>query len=333
MVCEPLHLLMVEDSEEDTLLLMRELTRQGFISTHLRVETEADFLAALKSASWDAVIADYVLPKFSGPAALECLRHTGSDLPFIMISGIYGEEAAVAMIKAGANDYLMKGNLGRLGSALERELAAAENRRRLKNTENATQFLAAIVASSEDAIYGKNLDSLIVSWNPAAERIYGYTAAEIIGKSIVPLFPLNRRDELLDNFAAVRRGETVGILNTERRHKNGEIIPVSVIVSPIWDAGGKIIGASTIARDIRRQKQAEREREQLIESLSEAASHVRRLAGMLPICAACKRIRDDQGYWQQVETYISKHADVIFSHGLCPICIAEYERQSDLKVG
>ncbi len=157
-----------------------------------------------------------------------------------------------------------------------------------------------------------------MSWNPAAERIYGYKAEEIIGKSIAALFPPRHGDELLDILSAVRRGEIVGPQETKRRHKSGKIIPVSIIVSPIKNAHGKIIGASTIARDISRQKETERQRQQLIESLTAAGQEVRALAGMLPICAACKRIRDDKGYWQQVESYISEHSEVIFSHGLCP---------------
>jgi PAS domain S-box-containing protein len=323
-----LHILIVEDDEADALILLRELTVQGFDPVHRRVETKAAFLAALESQPWDAVISDYVMPEFSGPEALKCFRQTGLDVPFVMVSGIYGEETAVEMMKAGANDYLLKKNLSRLAPALERELEAARDRRRLKSAEAATQYLAAIVESSEDAIYGKSLDSLIVSWNPAAERIYGYKAEEIIGKSIAVLFPLHRREELLDILSAVRRGEIVVLQETERQHKNGRIIPVSIIVSPIKNAHEKIIGASTIARDISRQKEAEHERQQLIESLTAAGQEVRALAGMLPICAACKRIRDDKGYWQQVEAYISEHSEVIFSHGLCPQCIAEYEKQA-----
>jgi PAS domain S-box-containing protein len=221
----------------------------------------------------------------------------------------------------------MKGNLSRLAPALKRELEAAQDRRLHKRAEGAMQFLAAIVESSEDAIYGKNLDSLIVSWNPAAERLFGYKAEEIIGRSIVALFPRDRRDEMLDIMAGIRRGDLVGVEETERLHKNGKIIPVSVTVSPVKNSAGAVIGASAIARDISKQKQAEYERLQLIDNLTAAANQVKTLTGLLPICSACKRIRDDKGYWQQVETYISKHTEAVFSHGICPQCAEKYERQ------
>ncbi len=115
----------------------------------------------------------------------------------------------------------MKGNLSRLAPALERELEAARDRHRRKRAEGAMQFLAAIVESSEDAIYGKNVDSLIVSWNPAAERLFGYSAEDIVGRSAALLFPKNRRDEMLDILAGVRRGDMVGVRETERLHKSG----------------------------------------------------------------------------------------------------------------
>lgn len=272
---QTLQILMVEDSEDDAALLLAELERNDYAPRHLRVETQADFLAALKNQQWDAVISDFVLPQFSGPQALELLRREGFDIPFIMVSGIYGEEEAVAMMKAGANDYLMKGNLARLVPALERELEAAQARRLHQRAIGAMQYLAAIVESSEDAIYGKNLNSIIVSWNPAAERLFGFSTEEIIGKSVVTLFPQSRRDEMLDILAGVRRGDIVGIRETERRHKSGQIIPVSVTISPIKNASGEVIGASSIARDISRQKQAEFEREQLIERLSAAVKRFR----------------------------------------------------------
>lgn len=252
-------------------------------------------------------------------------------MPFIMVSGIYGEEEAVATMKAGANDYIMKGNLARFVPALERELEAAEDRKRRKRAENAIQFLAAIVESSEDAIYGKNLDSMIVSWNPAAERLFGYTAEEMIGRSIVTLFPQNRRDEMLDILSTIRRGDIVGLHETERLHKTGRIIPVSATVSPVRNSAGKVIGSSTITRDITQQKQADFEKQQLIDRLLKTSKEIRMLSGLLPICANCKRVRDDKGYWQQVESYISQHSEVTFSHSICPTCAKEYERQFEFK--
>jgi PAS domain S-box-containing protein len=323
----PINVLIVEDSENDTLLLLEELKKMGYAPMHKRVQTQREMSDAILERDWDVVISDYVMPNFSGPDALKILTNLKPGLPFITVSGTYGEEAAVHMMKAGASDYIVKNNLSRLVPAIERELETARARRARLKAEAAAQYLASIVESSEDAIYGKTLDSIIVSWNPAAERIYGYQAAEVIGRSIAILFPLDRRDELLEIMSSIRRGELVGFHQTERLRKDGRIIPVSTTISPIRNMEGQVIGASSIARDITKQKQADDERLGLIKELTEALGHVKKLSGLLPICASCKRIRDDQGYWQQVETYITRHTDAVFTHGICPECVKLFTRE------
>ena len=110
-----LRMLIVEDSENDLLLLLRELRRGGYVLDYVRVETAGEMQAALDRQTWDIVIADYTLPRFSAPAALQLLQQQQQDLPFIIVSGTIGEETAVAAMKAGAHDYLLKDNLARLG--------------------------------------------------------------------------------------------------------------------------------------------------------------------------------------------------------------------------
>ena len=129
-----LRVLLVEDSEDDAVLIARELRRGDYAPAIQRVETEAAMGAALADP-WDVVISDYSLPQFSGPAALTLLRATGLDIPFIVVSGAIGEEVAVAAMKAGAHDYLMKDNLARLVPAIQRELRDAEERRRRRLAE------------------------------------------------------------------------------------------------------------------------------------------------------------------------------------------------------
>lgn len=326
-----INLLIVEDSANDAMLLLAELKRHGQAVHHHRVETRQDYLAALRNKAWDAIISDYVLPQFSGPQALHLLRQEDLDTPFIMVSGIYGEAEAVEMMKAGADDYIMKGSLSRLAPALQRELDAAQARRARKRAEGAVQFLASIVESSADAVFGLNLDNLIVSWNPAAETLFGYSTEEIVGRSTAVLYPPHRGEEMIEILAGVRRGDIMGLLDTERLHKNGSIIPMAVTVSPIKTSNGEILGASSIARDISRQKQVEAERQLLMEELMASAREVRALSGLLPICATCKRVRDDNGYWQQVEAYLAKHAEVTFSHSLCPDCAKSHEPKFEIK--
>ena len=122
----------------------------------------------------------------------------------------------------------------------------------------------AIVESSDDAIISKSLDGIITSWNPAAQRLFGYTAAEIVGRSIAVLMPEERHDDMESILGRIRRGERVDHYETVRVAKDGRKIPVSLSVSPVRDAAGRIVGAAKIARDISGQKLAEAERERLL---------------------------------------------------------------------
>jgi PAS domain S-box-containing protein len=136
--------------------------------------------------------------------------------------------------------------------------------------------LAAIISSSDDVIIGKTLDGIITSWNPAATRIFGYTAEEAIGKSIKLIIPPDRWPEEDDVLARIRRGERVDHFETIRRAKDGHLLNISLTVSPIKDETGRIIGASKVARDITDRKLAERERERLLASEKEARAQAER---------------------------------------------------------
>lgn len=125
---QPLRVLIVEDSEDDALLVVRELKKGGFSTSHLRVDTPVAMHLALQEADWDIVITDHNLPGFGSVAAIKQVTQTGYDLPIIIVSGSIGEDVAIAAMKSGANDYIMKANLSRLVPAVERELREVKNR-------------------------------------------------------------------------------------------------------------------------------------------------------------------------------------------------------------
>ena len=143
----PLRVLLIEDSEDDALLLVRALRRGGYDVTHQRVDSSEAMHAALDSAAWDLVMSDHSMPGFSGTEALRLLRDRNVEIPFIFVSGTIGEEMAVSALKSGAQDYLLKGNLRRLLSAVDRTLQEAEGRRerrRLETQVNQLQRFEAI---------------------------------------------------------------------------------------------------------------------------------------------------------------------------------------------
>lgn len=132
-----LYILAVEDSEDDLLLEMRELRRGGYDPVFKRVETPEDMEAAIQMRQWDVVLSDYVMPRFSGLEALKILQKSGLDIPFIIVSGKIGEDVAAMAMKAGAHDYILKGNLSRLAPAIERELRDAATRHDRRNADEA----------------------------------------------------------------------------------------------------------------------------------------------------------------------------------------------------
>jgi PAS domain S-box-containing protein len=127
-----------------------------------------------------------------------------------------------------------------------------------KRAETASTRLAAVVQSSHDAIVAKTLAGIITDWNPSAQRIFGYKPNEIVGKSILTLIPKDRHSEEKEILRKIRRGESIDHYQTVRRRKDGRLIDVSLTISPVKDAKGKIVGVSKIARDITKQKQVER---------------------------------------------------------------------------
>jgi len=138
------------------------------------------------------------------------------------------------------------------------------NAKRAEGQLNIDALMAAIVESSDDAIISKDLNGIIASWNKGAERLFGYTAAEAIGKSVTILIPPGRADEEPYIIERIRRGEKVDHYETVRRRKDGSEVDISLTVSPVRDKSGKVIGASKIARDITERKRIEIEREELL---------------------------------------------------------------------
>jgi PAS domain S-box-containing protein len=159
-----------------------------------------------------------------------------------------------------------------------------------RRAEDARARLAAIVESSEDAIIGMTLEGVITNWNQGAERLYGYTAEEVLGRSLEFLVPPEHADELPGILARLASGETIARYETERLRRDGQVIQVSLTISPIRDPGGTIVGAATIARDITSQKQATAEMERQRQETELLAEIARNLSASLDLDTILQRV-------------------------------------------
>jgi PAS domain S-box-containing protein len=172
--------------------------------------------------------------------------------------------------------------------------------------------MAAIVESSLDAIVSKDLNGIITSWNPAAERLFGYTADEAVGQSVLMLIPEGRQDEETTIIERIRRGERVDTFETMRRRKDGTLIPVSLTISPVRNARGRIVGASKIARDITSHKESERRIRVLMREVNHRVKNQYSVI-LAMIRESGKRSSDPAGFELQVRERIMALAD---SHDL-----------------
>jgi PAS domain S-box-containing protein len=164
---------------------------------------------------------------------------------------------------------------GRVVSASKIARGITQRRR----AEEIRQRLVSIVESSQDAIVGKDLDGIITSWNHGAEALFGYTAEEAIGKPVTILIPADRIDEELDILKRIRRGERINHYETIRRRKDGRLVDISLAISPIKDATGRVVGAAKIARDITERRRMEEQRQLLLREMNHRVKNLFSLAG------------------------------------------------------
>lgn len=234
-----IQVLVVEDSEDDAVLIKRELKKGGFDLELKRVETVQSMKKELFKKTYDLVIADFVLPKFNGLDALEMLQDSALDVPFILVSGKIGEDTAVEAMKQGADDYIMKNNLKKLSPAVKRELQDYETKRQEKkakaevkkyhdelekinkklerevsdrkqaqqNANEAKEYLQNIIDSTAKIIISVNNNGRITTWNQTAEQIMGYKQKEVYNRTLSKLPLISSPQKVKDNLKEIQKGK------------------------------------------------------------------------------------------------------------------------------
>ncbi len=250
-----LRVLVIEDSEEDTILLIRELQHGGYEPVFERVDTEKAMNAALNKQAWDIIISDYVMPEFSGLGALKLVQKKGLDLPFIIVSGKIGEESAIEAMKAGAHDYIMKNNLKRLCSAIERELHEAGVRRERKRAEEELRKSEAknraLLNAIPDLMFHIRKDGTLLDYK-ASKAIKTYVPpSEFLGKKVSEVLPADVAGLIMHNIEQALKTGNVQVSEYQLQMQDGG-----------HDYEGRIVAASNdevfgIVRDITEHKQTD----------------------------------------------------------------------------
>ncbi len=266
----PVRLLIVEDDSEDFLILQKMLSgikRRQFELD--RVSTCQEAIEKLSRNNHHVCLLDFRLEGRDGLDFLREITKKGYNIPVIFLTGQGDYEVDVEAMQLGASDFLYKNKID--GDMLERSIRYALERRK---AEESRLRLAAIVESSNDAIYSVTLEGVILSWNPGAERIYGFKAEEIGGRDVALIVPPAHMAEFKRLLAIVREGAPVSNFTGTHQTKKGAAVLLSLTLSPIRNPSGQVISAAVIAQDITENEMAksinemlESERDQLLEQL------------------------------------------------------------------
>lgn len=276
-----LKVLIAEDSETDSDLLIRELERCGYHPDFVRVETSEDFERELGKKSWNIIFSDHAMPHFSDSAALKILQNSGLDIPFIIVSGTMGEDLAVEALKLGASDFLVKGKLARLGTAIGRALREAGERASRKKTEKelieSQQRYRLVVEASNEGIWDQDLKTNLTYWNDRMYDILGIAKAEVVPNDEIIFELLHPEDtqRVRDRMKAHLEENVPYNLDFRIRHSSGDYRYCHALGMALRDAQGKPVRMSGSLSDITKRTLAEQalqkslERESLLRRIIE----------------------------------------------------------------
>jgi PAS domain S-box-containing protein len=279
---QSIRILIVEDSEDDLLLIIRELKEGGFNPVYERVETAAAMRKTLKEKQWDIILCDYKMPQFSAPSAIALLQEVNIDIPILIISGKIGEDTAAECMLLGAQDYIMKDNMSRLCPAISRELDEADSRSKRKQMEQALfhsqEKYQNILENIEDGYYEIDLAGNFTFFNGSLCRILGYPPEEMTGMNNRQYTDKEGAKKLFQAFNQVyKTGASTKEFDWQIIRKDGTKRHIEASVSLLKDLSGKSIGFRGIVRDITERKQIEkklREEEQRFRALAEQSSDI-----------------------------------------------------------
>ncbi|MBN1941785.1 MAG: response regulator [Phycisphaerae bacterium] len=265
---KPLRVLIVEDVEADVMLLVRELRKNGFAPEYRCIETSQDMHQALREP-WDLVLSDFSLPRFNGVEALKILKAHDIDIPFIVVSGTIGENVAVSMMREGAHDYFLKGQLSRLGPAVERELREARERHARREAEKERDRLFNL---SQDMLCIAGFDGYYKQLNPAWEEILGWSMEELLSRPIREWIHPDEVEAAHENLLQLMEGRIISNATHRLKCKDGSYRWISLNAFPLMEEQQ----IYAVARDVTEQRNLEEQlrQSQKMEAVGQLAGGV-----------------------------------------------------------
>ncbi|MGP8003812.1 MAG: diguanylate cyclase [Smithella sp.] len=254
-----LSVLMVEDSENDALLLIREIKKGGYNAVYERVDTAAAMKKALKEKKWDIILCDYTVPGFNAPLAIDLLKETNIDIPLIVVSGTIGEETAIECMRLGAKDYILKPNLSRLCPAISRALEEAEVKNKHKQAQELLKAseirYRRLFESSKDGILILDCNTeIIVDVNPFLIELLGYCREHLIGKAVWEQGPFKDIIPNRNKFLELQRQEYIRYDDLPLETIDGRLVNVEFVSNVYVEGNTRVIQCNI--RDITERKEA-----------------------------------------------------------------------------
>lgn len=288
-------------------------------------------LTMLKEKHVNLVLVDLGLPDMAGIEVLKKIKTDYPSMEAIILTGNASIDTAIEATNRGAFSYLVKPyEIDQLILNIHRALEKQQAETALRESE---ERFRKIFEEGPLGVVLADMERRFVKVNRMMCQILGYTEQELTTLTFMDITHPDEQDASFQNSQKLYRGE-VPFYKMEKRYlkKDGEIFWANLTVSMIRDKSGLPCFFLGMVEDINERRRAEKERERLIQELQEALAKVKTLSGLIPICAGCKKIRDDKGYWNQLEVYMTEHSDILFSHGLCPDCVGKaYSELEEMK--
>ncbi len=315
-------LLIVEDDKNLNHLIKKVIERNGLKAG--QAFSGENIFSIINDSTPKLILLDHYLPDMNSIDIISELNQKDYHIPFIIMTGDGNENIAVDVMKLGARDYIpKKGNFIELiPEKINSVLKEIEISLEMEKNDKEIRLLSLITKQVSDSILTTDLNFNITYANDSASKLYGIATNTLLRQNLVNIFDSKISTESLSEIKEIVLKKEVWTGTFIKRRPDGTTLICENRISALFE-GNAVLSFIIIQRDVTKRIKSEARREKVIMELQTALDNIKKLKGLIPICAKCKKIRDDEGYWNELELYLHEHTDADFTHGLCPDCVKE----------